>query len=113
YALGQPQQAIRDQAEYYDVHDLIEFRESVTPPEVNRYLNRAKATVLWSRREGSNRSIVEAMFADVPCILRRGHNFGYHYPYINSQTGRFASEAALPIVLEDIFRGRSIFSPRQ
>jgi hypothetical protein len=52
------------------------------------------------------------MFAGVPCILREGHNYGYRYPYINSQTGCFASEEELPNKLIGMIHNYQKFSPR-
>jgi hypothetical protein len=36
------------------------------------------------------------MFAGVPSIVREGLNYGHHYPFINDQTGGYASERDLP-----------------
>ena len=80
--------------------------------EVNRLLNRAKVNILWSRREGSPRSIIEGMFAGVPCVVREGFNFGHHYPYINPRTGRFSSEAGLVDTLLEMIEGYRSYSPR-
>jgi GR25 family glycosyltransferase involved in LPS biosynthesis len=68
----------------------------VTYAEVNDQINRAKVHVLWSRKEGVNRAIVECMFAGVPSIVREGFNYGYRYPYINDETGCYATERDLP-----------------
>src|SRR5262249_31486334 len=74
-------------APYRGVADQIEMHERVAPEEVNRHLNRAKVNVIWSRREGVNRAVIEGFFAGTPGILRAGFNFGYPYPFINPQTG--------------------------
>ena len=80
--------------------------------EVNRHLNRAKVNVLWSRREGFNRAIIEAMFAGVPCILRQGINYGHHYDYINPSTGRFSTEKDLPRNLSEMIESYSSYALR-
>jgi hypothetical protein len=67
---------------------------------------------LWSRREGFNRAIIEAMFADVPVILRDGFNYGYRYPYINALTGRYATEENLADAILDVLDDGKRFSPR-
>jgi hypothetical protein len=100
------------QARRFGVSDQIEMYENLKPEEVCRQINRTKVHVLWSRREGSNRAIIEAMFADVPGVLRAGHNFGHHYPYINAQTGRFATEESLPDTLTSMIEHRDQFTPR-
>ena len=76
-------------------------------------LNRAKVQLLWSRKEGANRAIVEALFADVPVIVREGLSYGYRYPYINPQTGRFATEATLGDALLEVIQCGDRYSPRQ
>jgi glycosyltransferase involved in cell wall biosynthesis len=113
YSVGWTKEAILRQAEYYGIRDQLELRECVPYHEVNLHLNRAKAHVLWSRREGFNRAIIETMFAGLPCILRRGFNHGYHYPYINDQTGRIATETSLPRTLLEMTRDHDQYSPRE
>jgi hypothetical protein len=89
------------------------MHERVSPEEVNRHLNRAKVNVVWSRREGVNRAIIEGMFAGVPGILRQGFNFGWSYPFLNRQTGCFAREGELPEKLLWVIRNQDQFNPRQ
>lgn len=89
-------------ARYYGVDDQLELHDGVSQADVNRLFNRAKVNLLWSRREGSNRSISEGMAADVPFILREGFNYGETYPHITPGTGRFADESDLPDVLLDM-----------
>ena len=100
-------------AKYFGIHKQIEMYEWLSPEEVNQQLNRAKVNVVWSRKEGVNRTIIEGMFAGVPCILRDGFNYGYPYPYINSQTGCFSSERALPEQLLWMIQNYYQFSPRK
>ena len=111
---GTPRQLadISREAEYYGVRDQVEFFEWLKPEEVNYQLNRAKVNVIWSRKEGVNRAIVEGMFAGVPCILREGFNYGYPYPYVNEHTGRFANEATLPEVVLDLLESHREYAPR-
>jgi glycosyltransferase involved in cell wall biosynthesis len=97
---------------YHGVADQVEIFERVPPSEVNRQLNRVKVNVLWSRREGVNRAIIEGMCAGVPALLREGFNYGYHYPYINDQTGGFASERSLPDRLLEFVRSQRARDPR-
>ena len=70
---------LANEADFYGVRDQLEFHEWLSPDEVNVQLNRARINIVWSRREGVNRAIVEGMFANVPCILRSGFNYGYLY----------------------------------
>lgn len=111
YAIGLSQDDIRAQARHFGVEEQLDFHERLSPAEVNHLLNRSKVNLLWSRREGVNRAIIEGMFADVPCVVRSGFNYGYEYPYINSQTGRYATEEGLPDVLADMLKNTESFSP--
>jgi glycosyltransferase involved in cell wall biosynthesis len=104
---------IAREAEYYGIRDQVELFEWLSPEEVNVHLNRAKVNVIWSRREGVNRVIIEGMFANVPCILREGFNYGYAYPYVNEATGRFANDDTLPDVILELLGSYEQYSPRE
>lgn len=95
YPADMTKEDVLREAEYFGVRDQIELHEWITQEEVNRQLNRAKVNVLWSRKEGFNRAIIEGMFAGVPCILRNGHNFGQPADRMLCHPGRAAGEAAL------------------
>ncbi len=99
-------------AREYGVADQLEIYERIPLQEVNRQLNRVKVNVLWSRREGFNRALIEGFFSGTPGILRQGFNYGYAYPYINSQTGAFATEDKLPDRLLEICRNVGRYAPR-
>ena len=79
---------------------------------MNALFNRAKVHVLWSRREGFNRAVIEGMFAGVPCVMRRGFNYGHPHAYVNERTGCFASERELPDRLLAMVRDHERFAPR-
>jgi glycosyltransferase involved in cell wall biosynthesis len=104
---------IREQANYFGVRDQVELFERLSQTEVSALLARSKVHVLWSRRECANRAIIEAMLADVPVIVRNGLTFGFKYPYINEQTGRFVDEAALGDAILEMLERRTSYSPRQ
>lgn len=104
---------VRNQARLFDVEDLVEFHERLAPEEVNLLLNRSKVNLLWSRREGSGRAIIEGMAAGLPCVIRSGFNYGYRYPHINERTGAFATEDELPHALLRMVRNHAAYSPRE
>ncbi len=99
-------------AELCDVADQVHIEERVPYDDVNDWMNRAKVHVLWSRKEGVNRAIIEGMLAGVPCIVHEGFNYGYSYPYINPQTGCFASERDLPAKLLAMIQNSDQLTPR-
>ena len=103
---------LANEADFYGVRDQVEFHEWLRPDEVNVQLNRARINIVWSRREGVNRAIVEGMFANVPCILRSGFNYGYQYPYVNAETGRFATEESLPDAILELLETPREYAPR-
>ena len=113
YGLGLSKTDIVGEAQAHGIADQIEVYEGLTQQEVNHHLNRAKVQVLWSRKEGVNRAIIEGMFAGVPCILREGFNYGYRYPYINDATGCFSSEQDLPDTLVRMIDSYETFAPRE
>src|SRR5207344_1058889 len=95
YRYDRTREDIEGLAAHFGIKDQIETYERISQTEVSALLARSKVHVLWSRRECANRAIIEAMMADVPVIVRDGLTFGYRYPYINEQTGRFVPEARL------------------
>lgn len=112
YGDKEGQRLIRDFAKYFGVTEQCEWYHHVEPDQVRYLVNRAKVKILWSRKEGFNRAIIEAMLMDVPVIMRQDHNFGHHYEHINEKTGRFANEDTLPDVLLDMIDRPEQFSPR-
>jgi glycosyltransferase involved in cell wall biosynthesis len=104
---------IKAQAKFCGVEDCVEFYEWLSPEGVSDILKRSKVNVLWSRFEGNNRAIIEGMFCDSPCIMRKGHNYGESYDYINELTGVFSDERDLPQNIINIVQGDSKFSPRE
>lgn len=104
--VGRTREGIEAEADYFGVRDQLEFRENVTAADINVLFNQSRATVLFSRKEGSNRSIIEAMFAGIPAFIREGLNYGCRYPYLNRETGGFYRDRELPALLESIADGR-------
>jgi glycosyltransferase involved in cell wall biosynthesis len=112
YEMGRTRGDIEALAEYFGIRDQVETFERISQDEVWKLLTRSKVHVLWSRREGSNRAIIEAMLADVPVIVRDGLNFGFRYPHVNEQTGRFVQEHELGDTILEMIAARRSYSPR-
>ena len=113
YAGDMTRADIEAEAKYFGVADQIQLFEKLPLDEVGRLLARSKVHLLWSRKEGANRAIIEAMLADVPVVVRRGLSYGYAYPYINRHTGCFADEHELGDVLLETIESREQFRPRE
>jgi glycosyltransferase involved in cell wall biosynthesis len=103
---------VREIATLYGVIDQIEFHERVSTIEVNYLLNRSKINLLWSRREGTPRTIPEGMSAGVPAIIRKGFNYGANYAHINRQTGIYSDENDLPDNILDLISTADQLKPR-
>ena len=112
YPSGMHLRDIVELAEYYGVRDQVEFHEWLPPEEVNRMLNRARVNVVWSRREGSNRAVIEGLFAGLPCVMRAGFNYGHPHDYITPTTGRYADDRNLPDVLAELVDRPPSSAPR-
>jgi hypothetical protein len=86
---------VKDEAKYYNVNENITFFENISQAEINKIYNQSKTYLLLSKKEGFNKSIIEAMHSDVPVFILEGFNYGYKYPYINNMTGKFIKKGAL------------------
>lgn len=102
YPVDISKEQIVDLAVLNGIEKNIEIFEWITPKEVSELQKRAKVNVLWSKFEGNNRAIIEGMFCGTPVIMRKGHNYGEHYDFINPNTGYFASESDFQEVYEKI-----------
>jgi hypothetical protein len=112
YPSGLQKNDILRMADYYGVGDQIEVHEWLSFADVNGLYNRARVNLVWSRREGCNRAIIEGMLADVPCIIRTGFNYGFRPPHINPATGRFCDEKDLPDTLLEFCSTYDRYHPR-
>jgi glycosyltransferase involved in cell wall biosynthesis len=113
YKSDKSRQDIEDEARHFGVVDQLSIYERLPLDEVGALLARSKVHVLWSRKEGSNRAIVEALFAGVPIVVRDGLSYGYHYPYVNESTGCFATEATLGDAILRVIERRDQYHPRE
>ena len=89
----------------------VEVLESLPAHEVAKYVSRARVFVFLSRKEGDNKALVEAMFADVPSIVYRD-TVGGASSRVNASTGVFSSDADLSRTILDVLGRYTDFSPR-
>jgi glycosyltransferase involved in cell wall biosynthesis len=104
-AWGGTRESVEAQAEWYQVRPQVDFYDSLDQTELNVLLNRSRAAILLSRKEGANKAIVESMFAGLPSFMRSGFNYGTEYPYMNQATGGFFEESGLSRLLCRIHEG--------
>jgi len=112
YPADKSRAAIEAEARHFGVIDQLTIYEKLSLQDVGGLLARARVHVLWSRKEGANRAVVEALFADVPIVVRHGLSYGHAYPYVNAETGRFAVEATLGDTLIEMLAAPEQFHPR-
>ncbi len=109
---GRTAEDIRREAAALDLpHVTIDIVESVPATEVASRVRRSRAFVFLSRKEGDNKALVEAMFADVPVIVYRD-TVGGATMRVNRQTGLLTSDAGLASTIRRVLDGQGGFSPR-
>lgn len=89
----------------------IEIVEQISQVELARYLSQCKAFVFLSRKEGDNKALVEAMFADVPAIVYE-HSIGGAVSRINPATGVLSSDEELADKIRFMLDHYREFGPR-
>ncbi len=84
----------REAASLSNGYVTIDVMERLPAHEVARHVGCSKVFVFLSRKEGDNKALVEAMFADVPAIVYR-RTIGGASGRINPLTGVLASDDEL------------------
>ncbi len=101
----------REAAAFALDHVTLDIVESVPAAEVARRVARSRAFVFLSRKEGDNKALVEAMFADVPVIVYE-RTVGGATSRVNADTGVLTSDAALAQTIRQMLDGGARFAPR-
>jgi glycosyltransferase involved in cell wall biosynthesis len=96
---------------WYELGPQLTVLMNQTQSQLNDMVNRSKVSVLLSRKEGSNKTLFESMFADTPVILLR-NNIGVNKDYVNEHTGRLIDEPQLAATILEFVDGRIKTSPR-
>ena len=86
--------------------------ENVPHARLAELLGRCRVFVFLSRKEGDNKALVEAIFADVPAIVYEG-TVGGAVGRINPATGVLSSERELASKIAYVLDHSAEFSPRQ
>jgi glycosyltransferase involved in cell wall biosynthesis len=101
----------REAAAHANPRVTVEIREKVPQTELAGYVSQSKVFVFLTRKEGDNKALVEAMFADVPSIVF-DETIGGAGSRVNSSTGVFASDAELADKIVYMLDNYGKFSPR-
>lgn len=80
---------------YYGLGESCDLYFQLNHDKLREILSNSKVNILLSQKEGSNRSLFEAMFCNTPaiCIVE---NIGVNKSYINEFTGLLTWDAFLP-----------------
>jgi glycosyltransferase involved in cell wall biosynthesis len=97
--------------DFYEVRSSVTVLRDLDQQRLNECLNRAKVSVLLSRKEGSNKTLFESMFANTAVLLLK-NNIGVNKDYVNPHTGRLVDESELPEALVDLSERFAEYSPR-
>lgn len=102
---------VLEMQQYNLPHVQLEIKQNLSAREVADCLQQSKVFLLLSEKEGSNRAIVEALFADVPVILYE--NFiGGARGKVNEQTGVLSSFQELHTKIDYMLDNYQQFTPR-
>ncbi|MDJ0757887.1 MAG: glycosyltransferase [Woeseiaceae bacterium] len=91
---GNHRKDIESMVRYFDLNDVVDQFVQLSQESLNELLNQSRLNVLMSLKEGSNRTIFEGFFANVPGLVLR-ENIGVNKDYINESTGYLISEDEL------------------
>jgi len=100
---GGNQSAFEQMVDFYGVRSQVTVLMNLNHPQLNEWVNRARVSVLLSRKEGSNKTLFESMFAGTPVLLLK-NNIGVNKDYINQHTGRLVNEPELADTLVELSR---------
>lgn len=108
---GECKEEILDLIDSFSLCEQVDFHEGLSQPELNILLNKSKANVLLSLKEGSNRSLFEGFFSGTPGIVL-DNNVGVNKSYFNHQTGVCIPESMLEQYFVSISESWQSYSPR-
>ena len=83
---GENEETIRSLPGYFGIENNIKLHFSLNKEALNDVINLSKVNILLSYKEGSNRSLFESMFTNIP-VLCIAENIGVNKSYINEHTG--------------------------
>ena len=99
-------------ARYYGVAEQIEIFEKVPFDKVMEINAQSRYAVLLSLKEGANRAIPEAMFANTPAIVL-SETVGGVQKNVSRESGRVCKQKDLKFVIQSLTSAPPSFNPRQ
>lgn len=110
-AWGGGESLVKELVSRYGLENNIELKFSLGMDDLINCLCKSKVNVLLSYKEGSNRSLFEAIFCDVPVICL-SENVGVNKSYINECTGMLVPDLFLEQALVWASKNSGKFTPR-
>jgi glycosyltransferase involved in cell wall biosynthesis len=102
----------REASRWLPANVQLEIVESVPHARLSELLRQSRVFVFLSKKEGDNKSLVEAMFADVPAIVYDS-TIGGASSRINPATGLLSSERELASKIVYVLDHTADFAPRR
>jgi len=96
----------------YNITQNIDVFENLSHIDLNKVLSQSKANILLSLREGSNRSLFESMFTNIPAIIL-DQNIGVNKENFVSESGIVISEQNLTEAFEEVKTNWASFKARE
>ncbi|MDR2153714.1 MAG: glycosyltransferase [Burkholderiaceae bacterium] len=111
-SFGGNEQEFAQLLRWYGIGSQLTVLMNQTQSQLNDIINKSRVSILLSRKEGSNKTLFESMFAGTPVILLR-NNIGVNKDYINEHTGRLTDESQLVSTILEFVDGRIRTTPRE
>jgi len=102
---------IRELASWHGVEDRLTILTNQPYREIPKLFGQARASVVFSKREGSCVVVAESLFADTPAALLNDAVIGSRV-FLNEQTGRLLDEGELARDLTALIRDADSFQAR-
>ena len=96
---------------HYKLSGRCDLFFELNPVELRTVLWKSKVDILLSYKEGSNRSLFEALFCNIPVMVLE-ENIGVNKSYINEFTGKVINDDLLEIGLLKMCDGWRKYRPR-
>lgn len=109
---GRTAEDVFREAKAFGVADRIEIIRDASIEQVTDYQCNAKASVIFSAREGACVVVAESMFAGAPVALMQNAHVGAR-AYINPQTGVLLRRSTTAVQLSRLIEESAAFRPRE
>jgi len=109
---GRTEKDLLAEARAFGVEDRFELLLRPSRSEILSALARSRASLIFSRQEGSCIAVTESLFADTPVGLFRNARIGSK-AFINDQTGMLLDRRRLSQQLCELVEGAHTYRPRE